>query len=76
MNLRHRSIGTATQIFCAIAAAMLLGACAIVPVDVFDQGGQGQGDGFCPPGQAKKGNCRAQGEGTFCPPGQAKKGNC
>jgi len=30
---------------------------------------------FCPPGQAKKGNCN-QGKKGFCPPGQAKKGNC
>jgi hypothetical protein len=28
---------------------------------------------FCPPGQAKKGNCS---ETHFCPPGQAKKGRC
>jgi hypothetical protein len=27
--------------------------------------------GFCPPGQAKQGNC-----GQPCPPGQYKKGNC
>ena len=28
---------------------------------------------FCPPGQAKKGNCAGT---RFCPPGQAKKSNC
>ncbi|AYH45614.1 hypothetical protein [Azoarcus sp. DN11] len=45
-----------------IAVASLVGACAVytpagsVVVDPAGQGGQ-RGGGFCPPGQAKKGNC-------------------
>ncbi|MEV8469965.1 MULTISPECIES: hypothetical protein [Ralstonia] len=38
--------------------ASLLGGCVYVPVDgpvAHPQGGPG--NGFCPPGQAKKGNC-------------------
>jgi len=56
-----------------IACSALLGGCAIVPYDEGYQGGPG-----CPPGQAKKGNCRVDQNGnqSFCPPGQAKKGNC
>lgn len=38
-----------------LAASLLLGACAVyVPGVVVDPDGRG---GFCPPGQAKKGNC-------------------
>ncbi|WP_169126266.1 hypothetical protein [Aromatoleum evansii] len=44
-----------------IALASLLGACAVyTPAGsvVVDPGGpRGSGGGFCPPGQAKKGNC-------------------
>lgn len=44
-------------------AAALLGGCAVytpagsVVVDPHGSGGGGGGWGFCPPGQAKKGNC-------------------
>jgi hypothetical protein len=47
-----------------IASASLLGGCALYVPDqpgvvVVPQGGHqgGPGNGFCPPGQAKKGNC-------------------
>lgn len=43
-----------------IALASLLGACAVyTPAGsvVVDPGRGGGGGGFCPPGQAKKGNC-------------------
>jgi hypothetical protein len=58
-----------------IASTALLAGCVVAPYD--DGYGAGQGSG-CPPGQAKKGNCRVDqyGNQTFCPPGQAKKGNC
>ncbi len=52
------------------AASILLSGCVLVPVDAAPEAG------FCPPGQAKKGNCRPNDERGFCPPGQAKKGNC
>ncbi|MNT90442.1 hypothetical protein D3C72_2313440 [compost metagenome] len=49
------------RMLCGLAlAAMLLSGCAVytpsgsVVVDPHDGGGRG---GFCPPGQAKKGNC-------------------
>ncbi|MWL87295.1 MULTISPECIES: hypothetical protein [unclassified Cupriavidus] len=55
------------------ACAVLLGGCVVAPYD--QPGGGGPG---CPPGQAKKGNCRVDGYGneSFCPPGKAKKGEC
>jgi len=58
-----------------IACGALLSGCVVAPYD--DHGG-GQGNGGCPPGQAKKGNCRVDqyGNESFCPPGQAKKGRC
>ena len=56
------------KIFCLLlASAALLGGCALYVPDVPDvpgvvvvpqDGSQGgPGNGFCPPGQAKKGNC-------------------
>ncbi|MGO4581712.1 hypothetical protein AB4Z48_37535 [Cupriavidus sp. 2TAF22] len=58
-----------------IACGALLSGCAVLPYDDGYGGGQGNG---CPPGQAKKGNCRVDqyGNESFCPPGQAKKGRC
>ncbi|ATI27254.1 hypothetical protein [Ralstonia solanacearum] len=49
-----------TTIVCLLlASAGFLGGCAVyvpdAPVVVAPQGGPG--NGFCPPGQAKKGNC-------------------
>lgn len=47
----------------ALLVAAALGGCAVytpagsVVVDPYGGGGGGQGGGFCPPGQAKKGNC-------------------
>ena len=62
------------KFLCALLAApLLLSGCVVLPVDVVSS--EPQGD-FCPPGQAKKGNCTPPGGGGFCPPGQAKKGNC
>lgn len=57
------------------ASTALLAGCVVAPYD--DGYGAGRGPG-CPPGQAKKGNCRVDqyGNQSFCPPGQAKKGNC
>ncbi|MGO4812785.1 hypothetical protein AB4156_24820 [Cupriavidus sp. 2MCAB6] len=51
-----------------IACGALLSGCAVLPY------GDGQGNG-CPPGQAKKGNCRVDqyGNESFCPPGQADR---
>lgn len=41
-----------------LAASLLLEACAVyVPGVVVEPDGYGGGGGFCPPGQAKKGNC-------------------
>ncbi|AOY90576.1 hypothetical protein BKK79_01070 [Cupriavidus sp. USMAA2-4] len=59
-----------------ITCSALLGGCVVAPYDDGYRGG-GPGPG-CPPGQAKKGNCRVDpyGNESFCPPGQAKKGNC
>ncbi|QEZ44710.1 hypothetical protein [Cupriavidus oxalaticus] len=56
-----------------VACSVLLGGCVVAPYDTYGGGGPG-----CPPGQAKKGNCRvdAYGNESFCPPGQAKKGRC
>ncbi|MBB2916975.1 putative lipoprotein [Cupriavidus taiwanensis] len=56
-----------------VACSALLGGCVVAPYDTYGGGPQG-----CPPGQAKKGNCRidAYGNESFCPPGQAKKGRC
>lgn len=56
-----------------VICSALLGGCVVAPYD--DYGGGQQG---CPPGQAKKGNCRVDqyGNESFCPPGQAKKGRC
>ncbi|WP_205794994.1 hypothetical protein [Burkholderia sp. Ac-20353] len=46
-------------LFAAAGVLGLLGGCAVyvpgAPVVVAPQGGPG--NGFCPPGQAKKGNC-------------------
>jgi hypothetical protein len=48
------------KMFCALAVvACLLGGCAVYTPDgavIVDPHGGG-GGGFCPPGQAKKGNC-------------------
>lgn len=56
-----------------IATGFFLAGCVVVPVEVAEER---SASNFCPPGQAKKGNC-TPGEGRgFCPPGQAKKGNC
>lgn len=54
------------------AGAVMLGGCVVAP---YDDAGGGPG---CPPGQAKKGNCRVDSYGneSFCPPGKAKKGQC
>ena len=43
----------------ALAAAALAGCAVYTPhgAVVVDPQGGGQGGGFCPPGQAKKGNC-------------------
>lgn len=59
----------------AIAATLMLGGCVVAP---YDYGPGPAAHGGCPPGQAKKGNCRVDqyGNESFCPPGQAKKGNC
>ncbi|EON17317.1 Lipoprotein [Cupriavidus necator] len=56
-----------------VACSALLGGCVVAPYDTYGSGPQG-----CPPGQAKKGNCRVDpyGNESFCPPGQAKKGRC
>ncbi|WP_354682415.1 hypothetical protein [Cupriavidus necator] len=61
-----------TALALLVACSALLGGCVVAPYDV---GGGGPG---CPPGQAKKGNCRVDpyGNESFCPPGQAKKGRC
>ena len=58
-----------------VACSALLGGCVVAPYDSYGGGGAGPG---CPPGQAKKGNCRVDqyGNESFCPPGQAKKGRC
>lgn len=43
-----------------LAASLLLSACAVyVPGSavIVEPDGYGGGGGFCPPGQAKKGNC-------------------
>jgi hypothetical protein len=55
------------------SGTLLLSGCVVAPYDEGYGGGQG-----CPPGQAKKGNCRVDqyGNESFCPPGQAKKGRC
>lgn len=60
-------------LFSLVAAGLVSTGCVVVPVDV---GPETQSGGFCPPGQAKKGNCRPNDDRGFCPPGQAKKGNC
>ena len=46
----------------AVSTGILSGCAVYVPgaepgVVVVPQGGPGPGPGFCPPGQAKKGNC-------------------
>ncbi|CAG2141342.1 hypothetical protein LMG26411_02038 [Cupriavidus numazuensis] len=53
--------------------SLLLGGCVVAPP--YEEPGGGPG---CPPGQAKKGNCRVDqyGNESFCPPGKAKKGQC
>ena len=51
----------------------LMSGCEILPVGEVVQDPPRN---FCPPGQAKKGNCAPENDGSFCPPGQAKKGNC
>jgi hypothetical protein len=53
-----------------IVTSFMLAACVVVPVDNAPHGN------FCPPGQAKKGNCAPDSDRGFCPPGQAKKGAC
>ncbi len=57
-----------------LTCGVLLTGCVVAP---HDDGHYGGGPG-CPPGQAKKGNCRVDqyGNESFCPPGQAKKGRC
>ncbi|MGE8603958.1 lipoprotein [Bordetella trematum] len=49
------------KIFYALAmVAALLAGCAVYTPDgavIIDPHGGGRGGGFCPPGQAKKGNC-------------------
>ena len=57
-----------------VSCAALLTGCAVGPYPYDDSAG---GPG-CPPGQAKKGNCRVDqyGNESFCPPGKAKKGQC
>ncbi len=55
------------------AAGLLVSGCVVVPVGVVEEP---RSSNFCPPGQAKKGNCTPNEERGFCPPGQAKKGNC
>lgn len=51
----------------AVCAVLLLSSCTVRPdpvkvkipgVTIESEGGNGGGKGFCPPGQAKKGNCR------------------
>jgi hypothetical protein len=54
----------------ASTSLLLLSGCMVVPVDTAPE------SSFCPPGQAKKGNCRPHDDQGFCPPGQAKKGRC
>lgn len=54
--------------------SVVLTGCEVLPAGMFDEAGP---TNFCPPGQAKKGNCGpASDDRGFCPPGQAKKGNC
>jgi hypothetical protein len=50
---------TMKKIFCLLAAgAVLLSGCALYVPDAPGGGPHGgPGNGFCPPGQAKKGNC-------------------
>ncbi len=55
------------------SAGFVLSGCIAVPVEVVPEH---RHEHFCPPGQAKKGNCRPHDDRGFCPPGQAKKGNC
>jgi len=56
------------------ACTALLSGCVVAPYP-YDESGGASG---CPPGQAKKGNCRVDqyGNESFCPPGKAKKGQC
>jgi len=56
-----------------VAAGFVLSGCIVVPVEVVPES---HPHNFCPPGQAKKGNCHPNDGRGFCPPGQAKKGNC
>jgi hypothetical protein len=61
----------------ALSCALLLSACEVVPVVPVPVVRESRPANFCPPGQAKKGNCAPAAEDRgFCPPGQAKKGNC
>ncbi len=64
------------HLFILMACTVLLGGCVVAPYDA-PVGGASGGPG-CPPGQAKKGNCRVDqyGNESFCPPGKAKKGEC
>ncbi|VVE76464.1 hypothetical protein PSP31120_00763 [Pandoraea sputorum] len=44
--------------FLLLATTVLLASCAVYVPDDGPHGGRGgPGNGFCPPGQAKKGNC-------------------
>ncbi|MHB1352697.1 MAG: hypothetical protein ACYCWA_05220 [Thiobacillus sp.] len=48
------------KLLALFAVVALLGGCAVHTPSgsvVVDPHGHGSGDGFCPPGQAKKGNC-------------------
>ncbi|WP_200934315.1 hypothetical protein [Variovorax sp. Root318D1] len=45
---------TAATLMFAFAMSLLMSAC-VVPV--YEGGGAQKGGNFCPPGQAKKGNC-------------------
>jgi hypothetical protein len=59
----------------SLTFARLLCACDVIPVVPVTR--EAHPENFCPPGQAKKGNCApASQDRGFCPPGQAKKGNC
>jgi hypothetical protein len=57
----------------SLAFGLLLSACDVIPVVPVRET---RHENFCPPGQAKKGNCAPAEDRGFCPPGQAKKGNC
>jgi hypothetical protein len=61
----------------SLSLTLLLSACDVIPVVPVPVTREAHRENFCPPGQAKKGNCAPAAEDRgFCPPGQAKKGNC